>query len=32
MGAGMEVVDSLHAGHCHGVSRMSGDAGAFSEC
>ena len=32
MGAGVEVVVGRHAGQSQGVSRVSGDAGAFSEC
>ena len=31
-GAGMEVVDGMHAGKAKGVGCMSGDAGAFPEC
>ena len=30
--AGMDVVDGMHEGHSQVVGRMSGDAGAFSEC
>ena len=32
VGAGMEVVDGMHAGQSHGICHMSGDAGAFPEC
>ena len=32
VGAGMEVVDGKNAGQSRGVGRMTGDAGALSEC
>ena len=32
MGAGMELVLDKHAGQSHVVGRMSGDAGALTEC
>ena len=32
VGAGMEVVDGLHAGQSQGVGVMSRDAGASPEC
>ena len=32
VGAGMEVLDDMHAGEYQGVGCMLGDAGALSEC
>ena len=32
MGAGMRVVEGIHAGQSKGVGRMSGDAGGLPEC
>ena len=32
MGTEMEVVDGVHVGQSQGVGRLSGDAGALSEC
>ena len=32
VGAGIEVVDCIHAGQRQGIVRMSGDAGALPEC